>query len=135
MKVMKKIWIISLVAIAALSACSSDASTPTADKEKTSTEVTIEHIAFAPSELTVDVGSEVIWTNLDDQVTHTVTSGKAGDKGIPGVNEGRPNRPDGLFDGELGGADATFSFSFDEPGTYDYFCEVHPVMTGTIVVQ
>ena len=98
-------------------------------------EVAIEHIAFQPSTIEVGAGTTITWTNLDDQVAHTVTSGAAGDKGIPGVDEGRPNEPDGIFAGDLDGAGSTFSFTFDEPGTYDYFCEIHPVMTATVLVD
>ena len=98
-------------------------------------EVVVQHIAFAPSTIQVEAGTIVTWTNRDDQVAHTVTSGLAGDKGIPGVDEGRPNQPDGIFAGELDGAGSTFAFTFDEPGTYDYFCEIHPVMTATVLVD
>jgi plastocyanin len=98
-------------------------------------EVAIVHIAFQPTNIEIGAGTTITWTNLDDQVTHTVTSGAAGDKGIPGVDEGRPNEPDGIFAGELAGAGSTFAFTFDEPGTYDYFCEIHPVMTASVVVD
>ena len=111
---------------------------PGAAADRTSgsrSEVVIEHIAFRPSNIEIEAGTTLTWTNLDDQVTHTVTSGQAGDKGIPGIDEGRPNEPDGIFAGELGGKGSTFAFTFDEPGTYDYFCEVHPVMTATVVVD
>ena len=114
-----------------LMACSpgaSDRSTRSAE------EVVIEHIAFTPSTIEVQVDTVITWTNRDDQVTHTVTSGAAGDKGIPGIDEGEPNEPDGIFAGDLDGAGSTFSFTFDEPGTYDYFCEIHPVMTATVLV-
>ena len=123
----------ALVALAIpLMACSpgtSERSTAPAE------EIVIEHIAFQPSTIEVEAGTSITWTNRDDQVTHTVTSGTAGDKGIPGVDEGRPNEPDGIFAGEVTGAGSTFEFTFDEPGTYDYFCEVHPVMTASVLVR
>ena len=79
---------------------------------------------YIPYEVTVDVGGEVTWSN-DDTAAHTVTSGTPADG------------PDGLFDSSLFMAGSTFSVKFDgyEPGSYDYFCMVHPWMTGIVVVQ
>ena len=74
-----------------------------------------------PAEVTVDVGDEVTWTN-DDTAAHTVTSG------VPGA-------PDGVFDSGLFLAGDTFSYTFDEVGEYDYFCMVHPWMTGKVQVN
>ena len=74
-----------------------------------------------PAEVTVDVGDEVTWTN-DDTAAHTVTSG------VPGA-------PDGVFDSGLFLAGDTFSYTFDETGEYDYFCMVHPWMTGKVQVN
>ena len=96
--------------------------------------VTVEHVAFSPASLEVEAGTEVTWTNRDAQVVHTATSGIPGDKGVPGLDNATPPEPDGLFDGEMDGADATYSFTFEEPGTYAYFCRVHQSMTGEIVV-
>ena len=98
-------------------------------------EIVIEHIAFQPSTAEIEAGTTITWTNRDDRVRHTVTSGIAGDKGIPGIDEGQPNEPDGIFAGELEGTGATFAFAFDEPGTYAYFCKVHPVMTASVIVN
>ena len=97
-------------------------------------EVLLENISFKPPTLEVSVGTEVTWTNADEGVAHTVTSGEAGTNAAPGVDEGKPNKPDGLFDGDLPEAGKTFSFTFDKPGTYPYFCEVHPSMTAEIIV-
>jgi len=76
---------------------------------------------FLPYEATVSVGSTVTWSN-DDSAAHTVTSGN--------VNAG----PTGVFDSGLFMAGSTYAFDFDEAGTYDYFCMVHPWMTGFIDV-
>ncbi|HEX2059071.1 MAG TPA: plastocyanin/azurin family copper-binding protein [Actinomycetota bacterium] len=97
--------------------------------------VTVEHVAFAPATLEIDAGAEVTWTNRDAGVAHTATSGAPGDAGVPGLGGGTPPRPDGLFDGEMDGDGAKFSFTFDEPGRYAYFCRVHQSMTGEIVVR
>lgn len=77
---------------------------------------------FVPSEVTVDVGGEVIWSN-DDTAGHTVTSGTL-DAG-----------PDGIFDSSLFMAGKTFSYKFEEAGEFPYFCVVHPWMTGSVIVQ
>lgn len=97
--------------------------------------VTVEHIAFAPSSIEVDAGTEVTWTNLDANVVHTATSGEPGDKGVPGLDNGKPANPDGIFDGEMNGDGAEFTFTFEEPGTYAYFCRVHQSMTGEVIVR
>ena len=76
---------------------------------------------YIPYEVTIDVGETVTWTN-DDTAAHTVTSGSAADG------------PDGVFDSSLFMAGATFSHTFEEEGTFDYFCMVHPWMEGVVMV-
>jgi nitrite reductase (NO-forming) len=81
--------------------------------------------AYTPGELRVALGATVTWRN-DDSVIHTVTSG---------ASTGTVTTPDGLFDsGDLQPGES-FSFTFDEPGTFDYFCTPHPWMVGRIVVE
>ena len=78
---------------------------------------------FIPNPVTIAMGGTVTWENVDN-AAHTVTSGSPADG------------PDGVFDSSLimaGGA--TFSHTFDDAGTYDYFCMVHPWMEGTIIVE
>jgi plastocyanin len=77
---------------------------------------------FIPSSVTVTVGGTVTWFN-GDTAAHTVTSGTTTDG------------PDGIFDSSLFLADASFSHTFEEEGAYDYFCIVHPWMTGTVKVS
>jgi plastocyanin len=81
------------------------------------TEVSQEDIAFNPAEVTVSVGDTVTWTN-NDSVGHDVTadSFSSGD-------------PGGMAPGD------TFEQTFDEAGTFDYVCTVHPGMEGTVVVE
>jgi len=74
-----------------------------------------------PSVVTVAVGDTVTWSN-DDTAAHTVTSGTAADG------------PDGAFDSSLFMAGASFEATFDEAGTFVYFCMVHPWMVGTVIV-
>ena len=99
------------------------------------TEVAVVNIAYAPETVTIEAGTEVLWVNEDEAVHHTVTSGEPGDNGVPGVSKGKKARPDGTFDGDLPEAPAEFMFTFDKPGTYAYFCKIHPSMTGEIVVE
>jgi predicted secreted protein with PEFG-CTERM motif len=77
---------------------------------------------FTPHEAIIDVGGEVTWTN-SDTAAHTTTSGNPTDG------------PDGVFDSSLFGPGKTFSHKFDEAGTFNYFCMVHPWMTGVVTVQ
>ena len=72
--------------------------------------------AFAPREVEVDVGQEVVWTN-DDEFAHTA---QADD--------------DGFDTGNVEAGATSEPVSFDEPGTYSYFCGIHNSMTGTITV-
>ncbi len=79
---------------------------------------------WIPNEVTVDVGGEVTWSN-DDSAAHTVTSGTPSDADSVGA----------MFDSGLLLVDATFSYTFEEVGSVDYFCIVHPWMQGVVVVQ
>ncbi|MFN2388183.1 MAG: plastocyanin/azurin family copper-binding protein [Actinomycetota bacterium] len=97
--------------------------------------VLVKNIAFDPASLEVEVGTEVLWTNDDGPVRHTVTSGQPPTDAVPGLSEGKPAKKTGVFDGDLPQGGATYSFTFEKAGAYAYFCEVHPSMTGTIVVR
>lgn len=76
---------------------------------------------FLPYNKVIHVGQTLEWENIDT-AAHTVTSGSPS------------NGPDGLFDSGLFMPGTTFSFLFDTIGEYDYFCLVHPWMTGKITV-
>ena len=80
--------------------------------------VEIDNFVFKPKELTVAVGTKVTWTNKDD-VPHTATS--ADDTHT--------------FDSKALDTDDKYSFTFITPGTYKYFCKVHPHMTGVVIVK
>ncbi len=84
--------------------------------------VEIVNFDFDPVELTVSAGTEVTFTNLD-AFSHTVTAG-TGDAPMPDdFDSGR--LPEGT----------SFQFAFDEPGTYVYYCELHPAMEASIIVE
>ena len=125
-----------LVVACLLSSCAEGGSpTPGGAENDSAPTVTIEAIAFDPSDLEVAVGDTVTWTNRDAAVKHTVTSGRPGDKGVPGLDQVKPDKPDGVFDGSLADDGDTFEFEFTKTGTYDYFCRVHPVMTARVIVS
>jgi plastocyanin len=81
--------------------------------------------AFYPGDLTVPVGTTVTWSN-QDAVVHTVTSG---------TSDGLVGAADGLFDSGLFGGGETFSYTFEEAGTFRYFCTPHPWMRATVTVE
>jgi len=76
---------------------------------------------YLPYSLEIQVGDTVLWSN-DDSAAHTVSSGS-------------PDGLDGIFDSNLFMTGTTFEFTFDDTGTYPYFCMVHPWMTGEIIVN
>jgi plastocyanin len=78
--------------------------------------VKIDNFVFGPQTLTVPVGTTVTWTNSDD-IPHTSVS------------------TEGVFKSKVLDTDEKFSYKFDKPGTYPYYCTIHPKMTGTVVVQ
>ena len=79
-------------------------------------QVIIENFSFAPATLTVKAGTKVTWINRDD-VPHT-------------VNENDKHFKSGTLD-----TDDQFSYTFSSPGTFSYFCALHPKMTGQIIVK
>jgi plastocyanin len=80
------------------------------------TEVKIDNFSFGPATITVAAGTTVTWTNRDD-IPHTVVA------------------DDKTFKSKVLDTDEKFSYTFSKPGTYPYFCSVHPKMTGKVVVQ
>lgn len=79
-------------------------------------EVHMKNTAFSPSQLTVDKGTTIKWIN-DDSFQHTVT---AGDKS---------------FDSGTLSSGQTYERTFNEPGSIDYTCTIHPSMKGKITVK
>jgi plastocyanin len=78
--------------------------------------VTIDNFTFNPATLTVPSGTTVTWTNQDDMV-HTVTEAN------------RLFSSKGLETGDV------YTHTFTTPGTYTYFCALHPRMTATVIVK
>lgn len=81
-----------------------------------SQQIKIDNFSFTPQQLTIAQGTTVVWANNDD-VPHTV------------VGTHQEFRSKALDTGDQ------FLFTFTKPGIYEYFCSVHPMMTGKIVVK
>jgi plastocyanin len=79
-------------------------------------EVEIDQFAFVPQRITVKAGTTVSWIN-DDDTPHTVASSSK------------------LFKSKALDTKDKFAFTFTTPGTYAYFCSLHPHMTGVVVVE
>ncbi|MBT6397017.1 MAG: hypothetical protein HOK05_01150 [Nitrosopumilus sp.] len=77
---------------------------------------------FSPARVSINAGDTVEWANIDT-AAHTVTGGS------PAMG------PSGVFDSSLLMASANYAFTFDEAGSYDYFCMVHPWMVGSVSVN
>jgi plastocyanin len=78
-------------------------------------QVVVDNFSFAPATTTVPVGTTITWTNRDD-VPHNVVSTEQ------------------KFKSPVLDTDEKFSHTFDAPGTYKYYCSIHPKMTGEVVV-
>jgi plastocyanin len=107
---------IRVAAILAATVFAAAATLPAASARAPETEVKIDNFAFAPQRIVVQAGTTVTWINADD-APHTVASSTKVFKS-------------GALDTE-----DKFSFTFTTPGTYEYFCSLHPHMTGTVVVE
>ena len=102
-------------ALGAASSCVSDRPDSSGPVDTSGEPVAIESFAYGPPELTVTVGSAVVWTNRDP-VVHTVTA------------------DDGSFDSSVLSQGEVFRLVPDHAGTFPYFCSVHPFMRGTLNV-
>jgi plastocyanin len=117
----RSVWILVLAASAAAAAVplvggSRSLAASAEQAQASSVEVKIDNFSFGPATLTVAAGTTVTWTNRDD-IPHTVVS------------------DDKVFKSKVLDTDEKFSFTFTKPGTYPYFCSIHPKMTGKVVVQ
>ena len=83
----------------------------------------IKGFAYSQPNLTVEKGTTVVWTNQDD-VGHTVT----------GDNGGSSSPSLGGPASDLLALSDSYSYTFNEVGTFPYHCQPHPQMTGTVTV-
>jgi plastocyanin len=79
-------------------------------------EIRVDNFTFAPETITVPVSSTVTWVNKDD-IPHVIASN------------------DGVFKSKALDTDQKYSYTFTKPGTYSYYCSIHPKMVGKVVVQ
>jgi len=81
-----------------------------------------DNTCYTPADITINAGDTVTWNNIDT-AAHTVTGGSPADG------------PSGVFDSSLVMAGADYAFTFNDKGSYKYFCMVHPWMTGSVTVN
>jgi plastocyanin len=113
MNVIRTLLIAGLAVILGAAAISNS---PVRAEQPVAYEIAIKDFEFSPRTLTVRVGSKVTWTNKDEE-PHKVVE------------------VDNAFTSQPLDTDNNFTFEFDTPGTYQYFCSLHPHMTGKIVVE
>ncbi len=88
-----------------------------AHADETSATIHIQNNAFIPAKTTIPAGTTITWINDDEDMGHNVVS------------------TSNAFESKLFGTGRQYSFTFTAPGTYEYFCEVHPYMRGKIIVK
>jgi plastocyanin len=93
-----------------------DKKAATQDPKPAPVEIKIDNFSFTPPTITIPAGTTVRWTNRDD-IPHTVVS------------------DDQKFESKALDTDDQYSYTFNQQGTYGYFCSIHPKMTGKVVVQ
>ena len=127
---MKKLFtlIVSGMAIALLGAGCSPQSAPSAInaangntgpsvQTSAKSDVSISNFSFNPGSITINKGMTVVWTN-NDSVGHTVTADQGAGPASNLLNPGE-----------------TYAYTFNDPGTFNYHCTVHPSMKGTVTVN
>jgi plastocyanin len=118
-----------ITVMATFSSCSSPNTTTVSSESvrivtcptSTVTFASISNFLFQPNSVSIAVNDIVKWTN-NDATSHTVTSGT-------------PGAPDGKFDSGNLAPNATVCMQFMAAGMYQYFCNIHPSMTGSVAVQ
>jgi plastocyanin len=121
-KMNKLFWSLGMTAVTALAIavlCAANKVTLAssgAESKPAGIEVNIDNFSFSSMSLTVSAGTTVTWINKDD-VPHTVVSTEK------------------VFASPVLDTDEKFSYTFAKPGTYPYYCSIHPKMTAKVVVQ
>lgn len=146
---------LGLIAVVAVIGCGGAATAPTASPSPTASPkpvaIAIKGFAFSPATIEVAKGTTITWTN-EDTVNHTVTTGTPPPTPVPTASPAGAVSPsptasrtpgpsptlikgDGRVESGRIEATKTFSFTFNEAGTFTYFCGVHPRMVATITVK
>lgn len=105
-----------VIGLSAMAAGSKFLGTAAETPPASQTEVKIDNFSFTPPTITIPAGTAVRWINHDD-IPHNVVS------------------DDKSFKSKVMDTDEEFTYTFAKPGTYSYFCSIHPKMTGKVVVQ
>ncbi len=115
-RVRKSRWILCVAASMVLALAGLPAIEKTIAAGPPTVDVKIDNFSFTPPTLTVKAGTQITWTNADD-IPHTVVS------------------DDQAFKSKVLDTEEKFTFTASKPGTYPYFCSIHPKMTGKLVVE
>jgi len=86
---------------------------PQSQAQPTDNTISIKNFAFSPGTITIKSGTTVTWLN-EDSAPHTIKFA--------------------TFNSNILNNGATFQFTFNDAGTYDYYCAIHPSMKGKIIV-
>jgi len=119
MKTFSKQFVVLLLNLTTMACAQPQASPAAADNKAQQPSVyavKIDNFSFSPATLTVPAGTTVTWTNHDDMAHNVVSS-------------------EHKFKSKVLDTDESFSTTLTEPGTYQYFCGLHPKMVGKIVVE
>lgn len=112
----KSNWILCVAASGMLFLSALPAIQKSAATGPSTVDVKIDNFSFTPPTLTVKAGTQIVWTNGDD-IPHTVVS------------------DDHSIKSKMLDTDEKFTFTASKPGTYTYFCSLHPKMTGKLIVE
>jgi plastocyanin len=115
-KLNKNRWILCVAASLMLSAAALFTVPKSMAAGPPTVNIKIDNFSFTPPTLTVKAGTQITWTNADD-IPHTVVSDSQD------------------FKSKALDTDEKFTFTASKPGTYSYFCSIHPKMTGKVVVE
>ncbi|MEX0684976.1 MAG: cupredoxin family copper-binding protein [Balneolales bacterium] len=91
------------------------------NEDPTTAQINISNFTFNPSNLEIEQGTTVTWINQDNEI-HTATSGS-------------DREQDGVFNSGNIEPGEEYEYTFNEPGTYDYFCIPHVGMSGIVTVN
>lgn len=117
-----KRWAVAAIAVSALAAAVALASlyepAPIVTVEIVNEGTTPDEATYAPAAITVQQRTTVVWKNTDASA-HTVTS----------------RSPSAAFDSGVMIPGAEFEFTFEDSRAFEYYCKIHPMMTGSVLVQ
>ena len=109
------IYAVAAVAIALIALATQSVSAAGVEAQQPAA-IRIDNFTFSPATVEIPAGTEVRWTNKDD-IPHNIVS------------------EDKSFKSKVLDTDDQFTYTFSKPGTYKYFCGLHPKMTATVVVR